>query len=204
MSINRPLLLATLIAGMFAAALIAESDANKADQSKVPPVLDFTMNRLNGEPAHLGQYAGRVVLIVNVASRCGQTPQYKGLQKLHEKYNEQGLDILGFPANEFGNQEPGSNEDIAAFCEKNYGVSFDMFAKVIVKGEGICDLYQYLTSKETNPDFAGDIKWNFEKFLIDRQGNIIARFPTRVQPDAEQVIRAIETALAQSLDTPQP
>lgn len=169
--------------------------ADEKQEKQVPAVLDFTMKRINGEEAHLGAYAGKVVLMVNVASKCGYTPQYADLQKLHEKYAEKGLAILGFPANEFGGQEPGSNEDIAAFCEENYGVKFDMFAKVVVKGEGICPLYQYLTSEKTNPRFAGEVKWNFEKFLIDRQGNIVARFPSKVKPDSPEMIQAIEAAL---------
>ena len=135
--------------------------------------------------------------MVNVASKCGLTPQYKALQKLHEEYAEQGLSILGFPANNFGKQEPGSDEDIATFCQKNYGVEFDMFSKISVAGEDQAPLYAFLTSEKTNPKFAGKIKWNFEKFLVNRDGEIIARFSPRTKPNAEEVIKAIEAALAQ-------
>ncbi|MEX2188572.1 MAG: glutathione peroxidase [Pirellulales bacterium] len=154
------------------------------------------MTTLDGKDVDLAKYKGKVVIIVNVASRCGNTPQYEQLQSLHAKYGQQGLAILGFPANEFGKQEPGTNAEIAEFCTKNYGVEFDMFAKVVVKGEGQCDLYKFLTSKETNPKFAGDITWNFEKFLIGRDGQVKARFSPRTKPDAEEVIKAIEAELA--------
>src|SRR5690606_26075551 len=150
---------------------------------------------LDGKEADLSQYKGKVVLVVNVASECGLTGQYEGLQELHEKLGAKGLAVLGFPANEFGAQEPGSNDEIAKFCKKNYGVEFDMFAKVVVKGDGICPLYAYLTGKDTNEKFAGPITWNFEKFLIGRDGQVIARFAPRVEPTSEEVMKAIEAAL---------
>ena len=128
------------------------------------------MNSIDGKPVNLARYQGKVVLIVNVASQCGYTPQYAGLEELHRKYAAKGLNILGFPANEFGAQEPGSNAEIAQFCQTNYGVDFDMFSKIVVKGPGQAPLYQFLTSKQTNPKFAGDIAWNFEKFLIGQWG----------------------------------
>jgi glutathione peroxidase len=167
-----------------------------AQGKDVPPVLDFKMKRLSGKEVALAQYQGKVLLVVNVASQCGLTPQYEGLQALHKKYADQGLAVLGFPANEFGAQEPGSNEEIAQFCKANYGVDFDMFAKVVVKGEGQCSLYRHLTSKETNPKFAGPISWNFEKFLIGRHGQIVARFEPGVEPTSDEVVKAIETELA--------
>ncbi|MCA9102743.1 MAG: glutathione peroxidase [Pirellulales bacterium] len=154
------------------------------------------MKSLDGEDVDLSKYAGDVVLIVNVASKCGNTPQYKQLEALHEKYGDQGLAILGFPANEFGKQEPGSDEEIREFCTANYGVKFDMFSKVVVKGDGICPLYTFLTSEKTDPKFAGDIKWNFEKFLIGRDGQVVARFDPKMKPDAPEVVGAIETELA--------
>lgn len=160
-----------------------------------PPALAFEMPALDGTPVNLADYRGRVVLIVNTASQCGLTPQYEQLQALHEQYADAGLAILGFPANNFGGQEPGSDKEIAAFCEENYGVGFDMFAKISVKGDDQHPLYAYLTGEETNPDFAGDITWNFEKFLLDREGNIVARFDPRTTPDAPQVIAAIEAEL---------
>src|SRR5438105_3182020 len=140
--------------------LARAADREKGDK-KVPAVLNFKMQSLDGKEVDLSKYAGKVVLIVNVASRCGYTPQYKGLEALHEKYAQDGLVILGVPANDFGRQEPGSNEDIAKFCESKFGVKFDMLGKVVVKGEGQTPLYQYLTSKDTDPKFGGPIKWNF-------------------------------------------
>lgn len=174
----------------------AQDQSEKKGDKPVPAVLNFKMTRLDGKPGNLADYQGKVVLIVNTASECGLTPQYEGLERLHEKYGKQGLAIIGFPANEFGAQEPGSNEDIAKFCAKNYGVKFDMFSKVVVKGDGQCPLYEFLTSKETNPKFAGQIKWNFEKFLVGRNGEIVARFDPPVEPEADAVIKSIETELA--------
>lgn len=181
-----------LAAGLVAMAALGVG----AKENDVPAVLSFQMKSLDGKPVDLAKYKGKVVLMVNVASKCGLTPQYKQLEALHEKYADQGLAILGFPANEFGRQEPGTDEQIAEFCEKNYGVKFDMFSKVVVKGEGQCDLYKFLTSKETNPDFAGPISWNFEKFLISRDGKVVQRFSPRVPPNDAKVIAAIEAELA--------
>lgn len=164
--------------------------------TSVSPVLNFTMNSLNGKPVSLAKYQGKVVVIVNVASRCGYTPQYKDLEALHEKYGSKGLAILGFPANEFGKQEPGTNSQIAEFCSKNYGVKFDMFSKVVVKGDGQCELYKFLTSKETNPKFSGDIKWNFEKFIVSRDGEIVARYASNLSPSADEFVKTLETQLA--------
>ncbi|MCI0674678.1 MAG: glutathione peroxidase [Phycisphaerales bacterium] len=154
------------------------------------------MNSLDGKPVKLSKYQGKVVMMVNTASKCGYTPQYKSLQALHEKYADKGLAILGFPANEFGQQEPGTNEQIADFCKKNYGVEFEMFSKIVVKGPDQHPLYKHLTSTDTDPNFAGEVKWNFEKFLIDRQGNIINRWRSKTAPDSEEMITAIEAALA--------
>ncbi|MCA8997295.1 MAG: glutathione peroxidase [Planctomycetaceae bacterium] len=154
------------------------------------------MKTLTGKPVDLKEYQGKVVLMVNVASKCGATPQYAPLQSLYEKYKDKGLVVLGFPCNQFGRQEPGSAEDIQEFCEANYGVTFPMFSKIDVNGEEAAPLYKYLTSEETNPKHAGKIRWNFEKFLIGRDGQIIDRFATGVQPDEPQVIAAIEEELA--------
>lgn len=192
----------TIIAGIAALSLlivvpfVVNGQNEKKGEKNVPSVLSFKMTRLDGKPGDLADYRGKVVLIVNTASECGLTPQYEGLEKLHEKYASKGLVILGFPANEFGQQEPGTNEDIAKFCAKNYGVKFDMFAKVVVKGDGQAPLYQYLTSKETNPKFAGPIKWNFEKFLISRGEQVVARFDPQTEPEADTVVKAIEAELA--------
>jgi glutathione peroxidase len=138
-----------------------------ADQGvkKGSPVLNFTMKAIDGKDVDLSAYRGKVVLIVNVASKCGYTPQYEALEALHEKYAKDGLVIIGVPANEFGKQEPGTNEEIARFCKSKYDVKFPMMAKVVVKGEGQAPLYKYLTGKETDPKFAGPIQWNFTKFL---------------------------------------
>jgi glutathione peroxidase len=158
-------------------------------------VLDFTLNSIDGKPAPLSQYQGKVVLIVNVASKCGYTPQYTGLEKIYEKYKDKGFVILGFPANNFGGQEPGTNEEIKTFCSSKYSVTFPMYAKISVKGADIHPLYQFLTDKQTNPAGAGDIKWNFTKFLVGKDGKVIARFESAVTPESPEVTGAIEKAL---------
>jgi len=169
-------------------------DAAKADP-KVPPVLKFEMKDLDGKDAKLSKYAGKVILFVNVASKCGLTPQYDALQTLQDKYAKEGFVVIGVPANEFGKQEPGTNVQIKEFCTKEYGVKFPMLAKVVVKGKGICPLYAHLTSKETDPKFAGEIKWNFTKFLVNKKGEVVARFEPRTTPDAKDVTEAIEAEL---------
>jgi len=193
---SRILGLAAVLA--FAPAVLAADKGNESAKgdSKVPAVLNYKMKSLDGKDADLSQYQGKVLLVVNVASQCGYTPQYEALEKLHEKYADKGLVVLGVPANEFKHQEPGSNEEIAKFCSSKYGVKFPMLSKVVVKGEGITPLYQYLTSKETDPKFHGDIKWNFTKFLIGRDGEVVARFEPKVKPDSEEVTKAIEAELA--------
>jgi glutathione peroxidase len=163
---------------------------------KVPDVLNFTMKSLAGQPVNLSKYQGKVVLIVNVASECGFTYQYEGLQALHKKYAAQGLTILGFPSNDFGAQEPGSDADIQQFCKSNYGVEFDMFSKVTVLGGNKVPLFQHLTSNSSNPKFSGEISWNFEKFLIARDGQIIGRYKSPVEPQSRELTGAIEAALA--------
>jgi glutathione peroxidase len=158
-------------------------------------VLDFTLNSIDGKPAPLSQYQGKVVLIVNVASRCGYTPQYEGLERVYEKYKDQGFVILGFPANNFGGQEPGTNEEIKTFCSSKYSVKFPLYSKISVKGDDIHPLYKYLTDKQTNPATGGDIKWNFTKFLVGKDGKVIARFESAVTPESADVTGAIEKAL---------
>lgn len=162
----------------------------------VPAVLAFTVKDIDGREVPLGRYAGKVVLIVNVASKCGLTPQYKALQALHEKYAERGLVILAFPANNFGNQEPGTEAEIRTFCETKYGVKFPLFAKISVKGDNSHPLYRFLTSSQTNGKLGGEITWNFEKFLVSREGKVVQRFAPRKTPDSEEVVRAIEAQLA--------
>ncbi len=164
--------------------------------AETPPALNFTMKDIDGKDVNLSTFAGKVVLMVNTASKCGYTPQYKDLQAVYEKYKDQGLVILGFPANEFGEQEPGTNDEIKAYCTKTYGVTFPMFAKVIVKGEGICPLYKFLTSSDTDAKFAGEIKWNFTKFLVARDGTVVNRFESKVKPTSDDMIKAIEAELA--------
>ena len=159
-------------------------------------IYDFSAKTITGEPKPLADYKGKALLIVNVASKCGLTPQYEGLEKLHEKYAAVGLRVLGFPANEFGAQEPGTEGEIAAFCATNYGVKFDMFSKVKVKGPGIDPLFDFLTSAATDPGFAGEIKWNFNKFLVGKDGTILARFEPKVEPLSAEVTQAVERALA--------
>src|SRR6202140_201901 len=153
---------------------------------------DFTMDALNGTPTPLANFKGKVVLVVNVASQCGYTYQYEALQALYMKYKDQGFVIAGFPANNFGAQEPGTNEEIGAFCKSKFGVTFPMFSKISVKGDDKAPLYKYLTDQTANPKTGGEIKWNFTKFLVDRNGKILARFEPAVTPDSPEVIAAVE------------
>ncbi len=158
-------------------------------------VYDFTLPSIDGQETPLASYKGKVALVVNVASRCGYTPQYTALESVYEKYKGEGLVILGFPANNFMGQEPGTNQEIKTFCTRTYHVSFPMFSKISVKGADKAPLYQYLTSKDQNPQTGGEIKWNFTKFLIGRDGTIVARFEPGVTPDSPEVTAAIEKAL---------
>jgi glutathione peroxidase len=182
-----------LTAGLLAAGLTTTA-ADKGD-AKVAAALNFKMNDIAGQPVELSQYQGRVVLLVNVASKCGYTPQYKGLEALYEKYGKDGLVVIGIPANEFGSQEPGTDAEIKEFCTAKYSVTFPMMSKVVVKGKDICPLYQFLTSKDTDPKFAGAISWNFEKFLISRSGAVVGRFKSAVKPDAPELVKAVEAEL---------
>ncbi len=154
------------------------------------------MDDIDGNPTNPGTYSGKVLLIVNVASKCGFTYQYKALEDLYQRYQGDGLAVLGFPSNDFLRQEPGTNEDIKQFCERTYGVTFPMFSKITVKGRQMHPLYRYLTSKKTDPKFSGRVTWNFNKFLVSRSGEIINRFGSPAEPDAPEVIGAIEEALA--------
>lgn len=162
---------------------------------KVETIYDFTVKDIDGKGVSLETYKGNVVMILNVASKCGFTPQYEGLQKLYEKYRDRGFIILGFPSNDFLRQEPGSNEEIKSFCTLTYGVSFPMFEKIAVTRKNIHPLYDFLTSKETNPEFSGRITWNFNKFLIGKDGKILNRFASKTGPEDPEVIEAIEAAL---------
>ncbi len=160
------------------------------------PILSQKVKSLTGKNVNMDAYKGKVLLIVNVASRCGATPQYKQLEELHEKYGDKGLAVLGFPCNQFGKQEPGTEEQIGEFCQKNYGVKFDMFSKVDVNGKDAAPLFQHLTSEKAGIKDVGPVKWNFEKFLIGRDGQVAARFRTGVKPDDAEVIKALEAELA--------
>lgn len=179
------------------AVVLCSSAALAAGKDKPSSVLDFSKKSIDGKTVDLASYKGDVLLIVNVASKCGYTPQYEGLESIFEKYKDQGFKVLAFPANEFGKQEPGNDAQIKEFCTKNYGVTFPVFSKIVVKGDGIDPLYQFLTSKETNPDHAGEIPWNFTKFLVNRNGEVVARFAPKDTPESPKVTQAIEAALAQ-------
>jgi len=157
-------------------------------------IFDYKMKDIDGKEVSLDKYKGKVILVVNVASKCGYTPQYEGLQKLYETYKDDGLVILGFPANNFNGQEPGSDEEIKQFCTLNYGVEFPMFSKVSVKGEDQAELFSFLTQAQ-NPDFTGDIKWNFEKFLINKEGDLIRRFRSNVEPESDEIVSAVTETL---------
>ncbi len=163
----------------------------------IPPVdgsfYDFKVKTIDGQEQKLDAYKGKVVLVVNTASKCGYTPQYEGLQKLYDLYKDQGFVILGFPANNFMNQEPGTDQEIKEFCSLNYKVTFPMFSKISVRGDDEHPLYRWLTG---NPKFNGNIMWNFEKFLIDRNGTVIDRFGTRTTPSDPKVVAEIEKALS--------
>ncbi len=156
-------------------------------------VLQFNMKRLDGQDESLEQYKGNVVMLVNVASKCGLTPQYKQLQALYEEYSGKGFTILGFPANDFMGQEPGTNEEIAEFCELNYGVTFPVFSKITVKGDEMHPLYGELTSMPE--PIGGDVMWNFQKYLVDREGKVVQKFGPRTTPDDPEVVQAIEALL---------
>lgn len=156
-------------------------------------VLGHKVKDIDGKDVDLADYKGKVVLIVNTASKCGLTPQYEGLEKVYRKYKDKGFVILAFPANEFGKQEPGTNSEIKEFCKDNYSVSFPIFSKIVVKGDGIHPLYKQLTSAE---GYKGDIGWNFAKFLLNKDGDIVARFEPRESPESPKIVEAIEKALA--------
>ncbi|HLL14670.1 MAG TPA: glutathione peroxidase [Pyrinomonadaceae bacterium] len=176
-------------------AMRADVNPNGVGKGTAKSVYDFTLKNSKGQDVKLSEFRGRVVMLVNVASKCGYTPQYDGLQKIYERYKDRGFTVLGFPANNFGAQEPGTNEEIQEFCRINYGVTFPVFSKISVKGDDKHPLYKYLTERETNAEFAGEIKWNFNKFLVGRDGRILARFDSGDKPEDAKVTQAIEQAL---------
>lgn len=187
--------MAVMCAAVFAVSRSTTAIGALGSGGRMNSIYDFTLKDIDHKEVNLGQFKGKVVLVVNVASRCGFTPQYEGLQKVYLKYKDRGFVILGFPANNFMAQEPGTDEEIKTFCSTKYNVTFPIFSKISVKGDDIHPLYKFLTSKETNPEFGGDIKWNFSKFLLDRSGKIIARFEPKVTPESDAVTQAIERAL---------
>jgi len=192
---SRPCLLASalgLAVGLAAFGAAAESDPSS--------VLDFEAKRLSGPVEPLAKYRGEVLLVVNTASKCGFTPQYEGLQSLYEKYHARGFTVLGFPSNDFREQEPGSDAEIGEFCEANYGVEFPMFSKIRVLGDDAHPLYAWLTSRPA--PIGGAIEWNFQKFLVDREGRVVERFSPRTTPEAPEVVAAIEKLLAEPSTSP--
>ena len=172
-----------------------------AENAALPPALpaatiyDFTLNDIDGDPVKLDKFKGKTIMIVNTASKCGNTPQYEGLQAIYTKYKDRGFVVLGFPANNFRGQEPGTDQEIKDFCTLNYKVSFPMFSKISVKGDDIHPLYAFLTTSAVDPKFAGEVTWNFEKFLIGKDGKVAARFAPKVIPEDPSVVSAIESAL---------
>jgi glutathione peroxidase len=181
----------TLTAACVAAVLAVPALA----EDKASGPLGFTLKDIKGNPVELSRYKGKVVLLVNVASQCGLTPQYEGLEALYEKYQKDGFVLIGIPANEFGKQEPGTNEEIEKFCTSKYSVTFPMMSKVVVKGEGIDPLYKFLTEQETKPAPKGDISWNFEKFLVGKDGQVVARFNPKTAPTDAKLNEAIQAEL---------
>ncbi|MDQ1558041.1 MAG: glutathione peroxidase [Pyrinomonadaceae bacterium] len=173
----------------------ASGSSGSAGKVTAKSVYDFTLKNSKGKDVKLEEFRGQVVMLVNVASKCGYTPQYEGLEKIYKQYKDRGFTILGLPANNFGAQEPGTDEEIQEFCRLNYGVTFPVFSKISVKGDDKHPLYKYLTEKESNLDFAGEIKWNFNKFLVGRDGRILARFDSGDKPEDAKVTQAIEQAL---------
>lgn len=183
------------VIGLVAVTALAAGIPVHARTAPAGPLLNRTVKDINGKEVNLGKYQGKVLLIVNTASLCGNTPQYAGLEELYKKYHSRGFEVLAFPANNFGSQEPGTNGEIRAFCTQKYDVTFPLFGKISVKGPDKAPLYQFLTGKDTDPRFAGDITWNFEKFLVNRQGEVVARFEPKHKPTEPDVIAAIETEL---------
>jgi glutathione peroxidase len=174
----------------FAAVTMMEPSMGTSQEN--PKALDFQMKTIDGEDVSLSKYAGKVVVFVNVASQCGFTRQYKQLQELHANYADKGVAVVGVPCNQFGGQEPGTPEEIVEFCQKNYGVEFDLLSKVDVKGKGQTGLYKYLTNLDLAPKGKGDVRWNFEKFVLDKSGKPIARFASNVKPDSDEFMSVIK------------
>ncbi|MCW5958657.1 MAG: glutathione peroxidase [Pyrinomonadaceae bacterium] len=186
---------------MFAAAVLIAGyvfyDVSTSSGFNKRSVHEFTAMDIDGKDVSLKSYSGDILLIVNTASQCGYTPQYEGLQKIYDRFKDKNFKVIGFPTNNFGGQEPGSNEEIKDFCTTKYKVTFPMFAKISVKGEDQHPLYKFLTDKEQNGEFGGDITWNFNKFLANEKGEIVARFTSKDTPESETVVNAIEKYIAE-------
>ncbi len=182
-----------------AIAVLYVSRALAADEPAKKPasVLDFQVRDIEHKLVDLSRYKGEVLLVVNTASQCGYTPQYEGMEAIYQKYKSRGFEVLAFPANEFGQQEPGTDKEIKSFCSSKYNVTFPLFAKIVVEGDAIHPLYRFLTSPDTNPRSSGAISWNFAKFLVNRKGEVIARFEPGDEPESAKITQAIEAALAQ-------
>jgi glutathione peroxidase len=187
---------AAVLIVLFAFQVILSAQTKEKQMETQPVLYSFTMKTIDGNDKKLSDYKGKVLMIVNVASKCGHTPQYKGLEALYEKYKDQGFMILGFPANNFFSQEPGTNEEIKTFCSLNYGVTFDMFSKISVKGDDQHPLYHYLTEESPVP---GAVKWNFQKYLVDRKGNVVDKFSPGTEPTEKEVIAEIEKLVSEKL-----
>ena len=187
------------IIGMGSSDLLEPSPAQAREEgiklmaTQTPMVYDFTLNDIDGKPVSLNQFRGKVLLLINTASFCGNTPQYTDLEKMYEQYREKGFEILAFPANNFGQQEPGTNAEIKTFCYTKYSLSFPLFSKISVKGDDKHPLYRYLT--EQSP-FPGEVEWNFQKYLVDRSGKVVARYPHRTKPLAPEILQDVERVLA--------
>jgi len=178
--------LSLLVVILFSSSLFAENESS---------IYNFTMIDIDGNERSLRDFEGKAIMIVNVASKCGYTYQYEGLETLYKQYKNQDFVILGFPSNDFFRQESGTDEEIKAFCTLTYGVDFPMFSKIKVTGRKKNPLYAYLTDRETNPEFSGRITWNFNKFLIDKNGNIVNRFSSKTEPLSDEIVSAIEDIL---------
>jgi glutathione peroxidase len=174
----------------------APRDARRHQRIRtVPNLHDFTVKTIDGAERSLADFRGKVCLVVNVASQCGLTPQYDGLERLYRRYSDRGLEVLGFPCNQFAGQEPGTESEIQEFCRKNYATTFPLFAKIEVNGEGRSPLYAWLTGQTTRPEGPGDIQWNFAKFVVDKSGEAVARFRPQIEPEAREIVDAVEAAL---------
>ena len=187
---TRPTVLILILSLLIFSTLSAQQKEKTPVETK--GIYSYTMKTIDGKDKPLSEYKGKVLLVVNVASFCGYTPQYKDLEEVYRKYKDDGFVILGFPANNFGQQEPGSDEEIKTFCDTKYNVTFDLFSKISVKGVDQHPLYQYITK---DSPFPGDVKWNFQKYLVDKNGNIVAMYPSKVKPNDKNVIQQIESLL---------